>query len=185
MRNRSDRTNEFNAQNKQIQRNCRKHGVSVCFLNVPSVWRTKIRWQRRKSPVAPECCPVGSSPSSYSRYASCPHWTDTQINHQLFSPDISFQLRGQMLWGYAMMITTVTINSTVINSHHQKTQRAGRRNDGASPELFLITHELDQSFLIWLTPLQLQWGTVHNFWLHEQTPGLFVQPVLWSRVLLH
>lgn len=59
-----------------------------------------------------------------------------------------------------------------------------RESADGSPELFLIAHELDQCILIRLTPLQLHWGAIHHFWLQEQTPGLFVQPVLWRRVLL-
>lgn len=54
-----------------------------------------------------------------------------------------------------------------------------------SPELFLVTHELDQPILIRLTPLQFHRGTINDLWLQKQTPGLFVKPLLWRRVLLH
>lgn len=36
---------------------------------------------------------------------------------------------------------------------------------GALPELFLITHELNESILIRLVPLEVHSGTVHDLWL--------------------
>lgn len=54
----------------------------------------------------------------------------------------------------------------------------------SSPELFLTAHELDQSLLIRLPPLQVHCGGVHHLWLQKQIPRFFVQPVLWGRMLL-
>ncbi len=49
---------------------------------------------------------------------------------------------------------------------------------------FLSTHELNQSILVRFIPLQINRGAINDLWLQEEAPSLFIQPVLWSWVLL-
>lgn len=128
-------------------------------LQLPSVWRRDSRWRWRRSRVAPECFPVGSLQSSCSRSESCPR---CKQNHETL-----FVIRdiGATQWPNACM----TGCCVLINL----------------PELLFAAHELDESVLIGLAPLQLQSGAVDYVRLQKQTSGFLVQPVLWRGVFLH
>lgn len=109
--------------------------------------------------VDPECFPVGSLQFSCSRYGSCPR---CKRNHETIFVICN---SSAAQWPYACM----TGCSILFNL----------------PELLFVAHELDESVLIRLAPLQLQSGTVDHVRLQKQTSGLLVQPVLWRGVFLH
>lgn len=157
-----------------------------CFL--PSVWRTGTQWRWRKSPIVPACCPVGSSQFSYSRCGSCPHCRARNMweKSQQWISNITLKYKTEIAESLA----------PVSNSAAQCLERALRdqnvgwsvldqwRESSSVPELFLAAHELDQTLLVRLVPLQVHSRAVHHFRWEKQTPGLFVQPALRSGVLL-
>lgn len=159
-------SSDFHWQSRQSSQKRSRFLAAVCLVvGLPSVWRRDSRWRWRRSRVAPACFPAGSSESSYSRYESCPRCKQNQKRDLLL-------IHGRRCW----------FRATALPPNGQTYARQDARN---WPELLFAAHELDESVLVGLAPLQLQHGAVDHVRLQKQTSGFLVQPVLWRGVFLH
>jgi hypothetical protein len=50
-------------------------------------------------------------------------------------------------------------------------------------EAFFVAHVLDDSFFIWLLPLQFNFIWIRDIWINKQLACLRKRPVLWHNVL--